>query len=173
MDLQRNRKNKEGAASLIDKETFCGLINLHEKAMYYLAFSLVRNEADAADVIGEAILRAYKSIDALKSEKAFKPWLLKIIHNTAVEYIRKNAKTVSAQEIDIGVENDIETKLTLWQTVKSLNQPYRTVTILYYYEDLSISEISKITDTSVIAVKQQLSRARKQLRELLKEDFVK
>ena len=166
MDLQRNRKNKEGAASLIDKETFCGLIKLHEKAMYYLAFSLVRNEADAADVIGEAILRAYKSIDALKSEKAFKPWLLKIIHNTAVEYIRKNAKTVSAQEIDIGVENDIETKLTLWQTVKSLNQPYRTVTILYYYEDLSISEISKITDTSVIAVKQQLSRARKQLREL-------
>ena len=52
-------------------------------------------------------------------------------------------------------------------------QPYRTVTILYYYEDLSISEIPKITDTTVIAVKQQLSRARKQLRELLEEDFVK
>lgn len=60
--------------------------------MYYLAFSLVQNEADAADVIGEAILRAYKSIDGLKSEKAFKPWLLKIIHNTAVEYIRKTQK---------------------------------------------------------------------------------
>lgn len=158
---------------MIDKDTFCEQIRLHEKAMYYLAFSLVQNEADAADVIGEAILRAYKNIDGLKSEKAFKSWLLKIIHNTAVEYIRKNAKTISSQEIDVAVENDIETKLTLWQTVKSLQQPYRTVTILYYYEDLSISEISKITDTTTIAVKQQLSRARKQLRELLKEDFVK
>ena len=88
---------------MIDKDTFCEQIRLHEKAMYYLAFSLVQNEADAADVIGEAILRAYKNIDGLKSEKAFKPWLLKIIHNTAVEYIRKNAKTISSQEIDVAV----------------------------------------------------------------------
>ena len=79
---------------MIDKDTFCEQIRLHEKAMYYLAFSLVQNEADAADVIGEAILRAYKNIDGLKSEKAFKPWLLKIIHNTAVEYIRKTQKQV-------------------------------------------------------------------------------
>ena len=135
VDLQRNRKNTKGAAILIDKNTFCEQIRLHKKAMYYLAFSLVQNEADAADVIGEAILRAYKNIDGLKSEKAFKPWLLKIIHNTAVEYIRKNAKTVSSQEMDIAVENYIETRLTLWQTVKSLKQPYRTVTILYYYKD--------------------------------------
>ena len=84
VDLQRNRKSTKGAAILIDKDTFCEQIRLHEKAMYYLAFSLVQNEADAADVIGEAILRAYKNIDSLKSEKAFKAWLLKIIHNTAV-----------------------------------------------------------------------------------------
>ena len=41
---------------MIDKDTFCEQIRLHEKAMYYLAFSLVQNEADAADVIGEAML---------------------------------------------------------------------------------------------------------------------
>ena len=118
VDLQRNRKSTKGAAILIDKDTFCEQIRLHEKAMYYLAFSLVQNEADAADVIGEAILRAYKNIDGLKSEKAFKPWLLKIIHNTAVEYIRKNAKTISSQEIDVAVENDIETKLTLCRIIR-------------------------------------------------------
>ena len=109
----------------------------------------------------------------MKSEKAFKPWLLKIIHNTAVEYIRKNAKTSSSQEIDVAVENDIETKLTLWQTVKSLQQPYRTVTILYYYEDLSISEISKITDTTAVAVKQQLSRAKKTIAGIIEGGFRK
>ena len=77
---------------MIDKDTFCEQIRLHEKAMYYLAFSLVQNEADAADVIGEAILRAYKNIDGLKSEKAFKAWLLKIIHNTAVDIYEKTQK---------------------------------------------------------------------------------
>ena len=45
---------------MIDKDTFCEQIRLHEKAMYYLAFSLVQNEADAADVIGEAMLMCDK-----------------------------------------------------------------------------------------------------------------
>lgn len=159
---------------MIDKDTFCKLIRLHEKAMYSLAFSLVRNETDAADVIGESILRAYKNIDSLKNENAFKPWILKIIHHTAVEYIRKNTRTIPIQEIEVineSNENSIETKLSLQKAVESLSGPYRTVVILYYYEDLSINEISRITNTTAIAVKQQLSRARKQLRGILKEDF--
>ena len=60
VDLRRNRKSTKGAAILIDKDTFCEQIRLHEKAMYYLAFSLVQNEADAADVIGEAMLMVGK-----------------------------------------------------------------------------------------------------------------
>lgn len=159
---------------MIDKDTFCKLIRLHEKAMYSLAFSLVRNETDSADVIGEAIFRAYKNIDSLKNEKAFKTWILKIIHHTAVEFIRKNANVILMDEIDVINENDansIETRLSLKEAIESLKQPYRTVIILYYYEDLSINKISKITNTTAIAVKQQLSRARKQLRGILKEDF--
>ena len=160
----------------MDKDIFCEGIRIHEKAMYSLAFSLVRNETDAADVIGEAILRAYKNIDSLKNEKAFKTWILKIVHNTAIEYIRKNTKIVQMQEIEIIDENntagiETETKLTLQKAVESLKQPYRTIVILYYYEDLSMKEISSITQSTTIAVKQQLSRARKQLREILKEDF--
>lgn len=48
---------------MIDKDTFCEQIRLHEKAMYYLAFSLVQNEADAADVIGEATHKGNKEAD--------------------------------------------------------------------------------------------------------------
>lgn len=68
-------------------------------------------------------------------------------------------------------EHSIETKLALKEAVESLKQPYRTVITLFYYEDLPINEISKITNTTTISVKQQLSRARKQLREILREDF--
>lgn len=161
--------------TLIDKDTFCEQIKLHEKAMYFLASSLLQNDADAADVIGEAIFRAYENIDSLKNEEAFKTWILKIIHNTAVEYIRKNTKIILMYEIDVSDEGkekkDIEVKMSLQRAVKSLKQPYRTVILLHYYEDLSINEISKVTGDTTIAVKQQLSRARKQLREILKEDF--
>lgn len=160
---------------MTDKDEFCEYIRLYEKAMYSLAFSIVRNESDAGEVICESIYRAYKNLDSLKSNHSFKPWILKIVHNTAVEMIRKNAKIVPAEEIEDAVdhdtENDITTRITLRGAVNSLKQPYRTVVVLFYYENLSVTKIGQITNTSAITVRQQLSRARRMLRESLKEDF--
>lgn len=159
---------------MLDKDSFCELIKLHEKSMYALAVSIVQNDADAAEVISEAIYCAYKNLSSLKDIKSFKPWILKIVHNSAVNYIRKNSKTVSLDDMEIpsdSVENEIIKTVSLRKAVDSLSLPYRTVIILHYYEDLPIAQIASITNTTVIAVKQRLSRARKQLREILKEEF--
>lgn len=159
---------------MTDKDTFCEQIRLQEKAMYALALSLVRNEADAAEVISEAIFRAYKNLDTLKNIQAFKPWILRIVHNTAVELIRKNSKFISLDEAKIvfdSHENQIITSLSLKEAVQRLKQPYRTAVVLYYYEDLSLLQTARITNATIVTVKQRLSRARKQLREILKEDF--
>ena len=143
--------------------------------MYSLAFSIVKNNADAAEVISESILRAYKNIQTLKKADSFKPWILRIIHNTAVEMIRKNSKIIPIDELNNAVqesnENEIATNLTLKSAVEQLRQPYRTVVVLFYYENLTVSKIAQITDSNAVTVKQQLSRARKMLREALKEDF--
>ncbi len=159
---------------MIDKNKFCEYIRLCERAMYYLAFSIVRNDADAGEVISESIYRAYKNLDTLKNENSFKPWMLRIVHNTAVEMIRKNSKIISMEEMkDINIngnENEISTKLDLRDAVESLRQPYRVVVVLFYYEDLPVSKIAQITSTNAVTVKKQLSRARKMLREILKED---
>ncbi len=159
---------------MIDKENFCDQIRLHENAMYYLAFSIVKNDFDAAEVISESIFRAYKNLESLKNTDAFKPWILKIIHNTAVEYIRKNAKTVLLYENETHtatIENNLVNSISLKSAIETLKEPYSTVIILFYYEDLSISQIAKITNSTAVTVKQRLSRARKQLKEILKEDF--
>lgn len=175
MDYNANQIVNLGGIILSDKDEFCEHIRLCEKAMYSLAISIVKNESDAGEIISESIYRAYKNLDKLNNINLFKPWILSIVHNTAVEMIRKNSKVITMDEIpDIvagSTENDITTKLTLNSAVKSLKQPYRTVVVLYYYENLSISKIAQITDTNIVAVKTQLSRARKMLREILKEDF--
>lgn len=143
--------------------------------MYALAYSVVRNEHDAGDVVGESILRAFTNLNTLKNDRSFKPWILRIVHNTAVELIRKNVSTVDIEDQnDIADEtnkSDITTRLVLRDAVESLKQPYRTVVVLFYYENLSVTKIAQITDTNIVAVRQQLSRARRQLREMLKEDF--
>ncbi len=160
---------------MTDKDAFCEHIRQCEKAMYSLAFSIVRNDTDASEVISESIYRAYKNINSLRNEGSFKPWILRIVHNTAVEMIRKNSKITPMEELidvaDDSNENEITTRLVLRDAVESLNQPYRTVVVLFYYENLSVSKIAQITGDNIVAVKKQLSRARKMLLEILKEDF--
>ena len=160
---------------MTDKNEFCENIRLYEKSMYSLAFSIVKNNADAAEVISESILRAYKNIQTLKKADSFKPWILRIIHNTAVEMMRKNSKIIPMEETpdipDDSPENDITIRLSVREAVNSLKQPYRTVVVLFYYENLSVSKIAQITNTNVVTVKKQLSRARRMLLEILKEDF--
>lgn len=159
---------------MIDKDLFCRLIKQNEKAMYSVAFSILSNESDAADAISESIYRAYKNLDTLNNIYSFKPWLLRIVRNCAVELVRSNKKLLSIDDFEIeesSSENEIVTALTLRKAVNQLKQPYREVVVLYYFEDLSIAQISKITNTSVATAKQQLSRARKMLREMLMETF--
>lgn len=159
---------------MIDKDTFCRLVRQNEKAMYSVAFSILSNESDAADAISEAIYRAYKSLDTLKNEYAFKPWILRIVRNCAVELVRSNKNLLSIDDVEVeesSSENEIVTALALRKAVEQLKQPYKEVVVLYYYEDLSIAQISKITGASVVTAKQQLSRARKMLRDMLMEPF--
>lgn len=162
---------------MIGKDEFCKNVRLCDSAMYYLALSIVKNEFDAGEVISEAIYRAYKNLDTLKNERSFKSWILRIVHNTAVEMIRRNSKDLPISEaMEIpdgkeGYETEIDTKLTLSSAVASLKQPYRTTVVLYYYEDLSASKIAQIMGTNAVTVKKRLSRARNMLREILKEDF--
>lgn len=142
--------------------------------MYSVAFSILSNESDAADAISESIYRAYKNLDTLNNIYSFKPWLLRIVRNCAVELVRSNKKLLSIDDFEIeesSSENEIVTALTLRKAVDQLKQPYREVVVLFYFEDLSIAQISKITGTSVVTAKQQLSRARKMLREMLMETF--
>lgn len=161
--------------TLTDKDEFCEHIRLCENAMYSLAFSVVKNEYDAGEVVSEAIYRAYKNLDTLKNDNLFNVWILRIVHNTAVEMIRKNSKIIPTDEIpdtvDNNTENTMVTNIALRDAVNSLKQTYRTVVVLFYYENLSVLKIAQITGTNIVTVKKQLSRARKMLREILKEDF--
>ena len=159
---------------MISKDSFCKNIKKYESAMYAVAVSVVQNDTDAGEVLSESIYRAYDHLDSLKMESAFKAWILRIVHNTAVDFLRTNAKYkgleyASLEETEKGV--DLTTKLALKDAVQSLNPPYRTVVVLYYYENLSVNQIAKIMNSNATAVRQQLSRARKMLKSLLKEDF--
>lgn len=177
MDHGTDSAKEQRGICLSEKEEFCDQIRQNAGAMYRLAYALMHNDEDASEVLSEAIYRAYKNYTTLRNPQAFKTWILKIVHNTAVEMIRKNARLVPLEQTEqlptTAFKEDLTTRILLREAVESLKQPYRTVTVLYYYENLSVNEIAKITKTHRVTVRQQLTRSRKMLFEKLKEDFKK
>lgn len=149
------------------KEWFCKNIKDLENGMYRLSYSILKNEADAEDAVQEAIYKSYKNLESLTDKRKFKPWIYKIVTNTSLEILKNNKNYVDIEENIEADKEDIDSNLTLWNAVQKLNQPYRTTITLFYYEDMSIKEISKITGTNVDAVKKQLSRGRKKIKEVI------
>lgn len=151
------------------KEWFCNNIKKLENGMYRLSYSILKNDADAQDAVQEAIYKSYKNLENLKDKRKFKPWIYKIVTNTSFEILKNTQNYLDIEEENIQSENvDIETNITLWNAVQNLKQPYRTVITLFYYEDMSIKEISKITGNNTDAVKKQLSRGREKIKEVIK-----
>ena len=154
---------------MIDKKKwFCDNIKDLENGMYRLSYSILRNETDAQDAVQEAIYRSYKNLEFLKDKRKFKSWIYKIITNTSFEMLKNKKDYLDIEQENVQEDKiDIDTNLTLWNAVQGLVQPYRTTITLFYYEDMSIKEISKITGTKIDAIKKQLSRGREKIKEVM------
>ena len=150
------------------KKWFCDNIKDLENGMYRLSYSILRNETDAQDAVQEAIYKSYKNLESLKDKRKFKSWIYKIITNTSFEMLKNKKDYLDIEQENVQEDKiDIDTNLTLWNAVQGLEQPYRTTITLFYYEYMSIKEISKITGTKIDAIKKQLSRGREKIKEVM------
>ena len=127
----------------------------------------------AEDAVQEAICAAYAGRGSLRDPARFRPWILKILVNKCYEFCRKRRTTVDLADIQDFLPApaaDQAERLSLWQAVMALNSDLRAVVTLFYYEDLSIREISAVLGISEAAVKTRLSRGRSRLKQLLHEE---
>ena len=123
---------------------------------YRLAYSYVKNEADSLDVIQESIIKALISIESLKEIEKVKSWFYKIVIRTSIDYIRKNKKY-----------NDMIDQykdLDLYKALDELDETYKTIIILRYFEDMKINDIADILDENPNTVKTRLYAGLKKLK---------
>lgn len=159
-------KSKKG-----DKDAFGRLINDNKLSMYRISKSILKNEHDVEDAISNSILKAYTNLIKLRKNDTFKQWLFKILINECYSILSKNKKIVTVPDINelIGTYEDRCYNFELARAVNSLDDDQRIVTILFYYEDMSLRDISKTLNLPEGTVKSRLSRARGQLRCIFKE----
>ena len=155
----------------MDKETFCARIIGCQEAMFRTARAILRSDEDAEDAVQEAICTAFERRDSLRDAEKFKPWVLRILANKCYDACRRRQSTVDLDAVGeiLAPETDHVQRLSLWQAVLSLSDELRAPVTLFYYDGLSIREISRVLGISEAAVKTRLFRGRARLRELLDE----
>lgn len=136
-----------------------------------LALSQTRNQTYADDVLGEVFLRLVKSIGKLNEEEHIKAWLIRVTINCSKTYMKKCSRDNIPLSRDIPVFIKPEFG-EVYAAVLSLQYKYRTVIHLFYYEDLTIKDISMLLGQGESATKMQLKRAKAVLKVLLGDDFV-
>lgn len=152
---------------------FCERVNENSGGLYWLAKSILHNNEDVKDAVQEAVLTAYEKLDTLRDENGFKPWIMRILANTAYSMIRRNKPNTDidslAEELPAPQNEDREESMALWQAVRGLGESLRTVTVLFYYDDMPIKDISRALGITEGTVKARLSRARAKLRIAMSE----
>lgn len=163
-----------------DEEAFSELIEEYKLSIYKTAKAILKDEDDVCDAIQDTALSIYKNINNLKNEKYFKTWVVRITINKCYDIITKHRlddeKKVKIQsnfeEIHNNFDREVIAKTDLEKALNLLEYDLKIVTVLYYYNDFSISEISKILNLPKGTVKSRVFRAREKLYGILSKEEV-
>lgn len=145
--------------------------------MYRYAAWLCRDKAIAEDVVQEALLRAWKSLDALRDEAAAKQWLLTIVRREiARHYERRRLETVdidnlTASQSAMLAEAPNEELSDLRESIYELDSDYREPLVLQVIMGYSTNEIAELLGLKQGAVLTRLHRARLQLKENVADEM--
>lgn len=136
--------------------------------MYHIAKSLLYNDADCADAIQEAIVKAFVKLHTLKDDSYAKTWLIRIVMNECYAIMRKEKKIISLQDYQMN-EQETESKdySDLYEAIFRLPEQIKLCVTLYYMEGYSVKEVVALLDTTESAVKNRLAKARGKLKEAL------
>lgn len=159
-----------------DKSAFCQLVEEYKEDLYRIAYSYVKNQHDALDIVGETVYKAFTSINTLKNPAYVKTWFTRILINCAINHLNKSKKIVYLdedpsicwrEEIDYSLHN--EEQFDLHKALDDLDFKHKTIVILKYFEDLTLEQIAEVMDWPVSTVKTYLYRALRKLNVRLKE----
>lgn len=157
---------------------FC--VEKYIKMVYRIAFHYFGRHEDAEDITQEVFAKLYASKLTRENGDEVKAWLIRVTTNTCHSAFRNpfNRKRMELDEYEweqipdnSSSEQDYITHKVVMDAVMLLPEKYRILVYLYYYEDYTCSQISKILQIKETTVQTRLSRAREKLKVALKNSF--
>lgn len=155
-----------------DVDAFTHLVEEHQAVALRVAYLVVRDHAEAEDVTQEAFVKAHRALDGFRQDAPFRPWLLRIVRNEALNRLRRRGRQ---ERLRLRVANEAvsggaapspeaafiedEQRRFLLDAVDALPRRYRDVVTYRYLGGLSEAETAAALDIPVGTVKSRTSRA--------------
>lgn len=168
----------EGVVELVqagDMVAFGEIVRRYQVKLVRYATTITYDEMAAEDVVQNAFLKAYEHILSFSTKRKFSSWMYRIVHNSAIDYLRKHRREVAIQEHDwvlqlTPTQEDFEEDVALKMDIRDmyaklalLPVSYRSVLSLYYLEEYSYAEISDVLRIPPGTVATRLNRGKKAL----------
>lgn len=144
--------------------------------MFNASLRIVRNRHDAEDVVQESFMKGFRKIGDLKEEVNLGAWLKRIVINASLDLVRKRKKESWIEEApvqdveDVEIENSSSISIELIkECLNTLKEKYRIILVLYMIEDYNHREISELLNLKESTVRNQYSRGKNMLLELIQK----
>jgi len=167
-----------------DSSCYTHLVNRYKNLVYSIVLRMLKNEDDAHEVAQDVFVKVYTSLASFKGEAKFSTWIYKIAYHKCLDALKKKKRDFDTVSIDatyeIGldeVENGLEQletaerKEIINKAILSLKEDYAAILTLYYFQELSLKEITKVVGGTLDNVKIKLYRGRKMLFSILKKQL--
>ena len=164
-----------------DAAAWESLVEIHQEAVFRLAYLLLGDPDDAKDIAQEAFLRAWRHLRRFDTTRPLRPWLLSIAANLARNRRRSAGRYLTAlmrsfreepvmERIEDRSARDLQAR-ELWKAVQRLNVLDQQIVYLRYFLELPVAETAEILHVPEGTVKSRLSRALEKLRNIIQQDF--
>lgn len=152
-----------------DKGAYTGLVKAHSGRVFAICLAMLGDRHDAEDMAQQTLLRGFMQIGNLRNAERFGAWIAQIAHHLCLDAIRRRkSQVVSVRLARDPAKDDSEAHRRLEGALAELSPDYRMPLLLFYFNGRSTKSIAETLDISQAAVQTRLTRARKQLRRLLK-----
>lgn len=146
-----------------------------------IALRYTDSREEAAEVLNDAFMKVFDNIKSFDLERPFKPWLRRIVINTAINHFHKHKKDLELVELDLTGSKAVSEEVIISgisygeivDMVQQLTPAYRTVFNLYVIENFTHEEIADVLGISVGTSKSNLSKAKRNLRSILEKHLMR
>ena len=157
------------------------LVRAHQEAAFRAAYLILHDTAEAQDAAQEAFVRAYDALGRFDTRRPFRPWLLRIVTNSALNRVKASkrrqamAERYGSREAALQDNPAIEARVLkrersrrVWNAVGRLMADDQTLLVLRYFLDLSEAELAQTFNVAAGTIKSRLHRALAKLRDVIR-----